>query len=274
MQTEGREAYPQQARAAGGSEWSGWLREVVVGGDDPAAVAAYYAELVGGEAAANAVALGSGTRIVVEAGTPGLRCTRLDIAGTVDLSAYASFRDEDGTVVDPDGWRLDLNAVETVEAPAADSAPRLGHVTFQSPDPLRQERFLQGLGFRLSEALGDLFRWLRCSPVHHTFAYTRAPAPRVHHIAIELPDRVALIDACDRLASLGHTVEYGPGRHLAGGNLFLYFRDRYGVRYELFCELRRIEEDGYVPTVYREEDRVRSVNVWGPQPPESFREGF
>jgi catechol 2,3-dioxygenase-like lactoylglutathione lyase family enzyme len=272
MQIEERETH--EATAAGESGWHGWLREVAVGGDDPAAVAAYYAELLGGEAAANAVALGSGTRIVVEEGAPGLRRARLDVAGTVDLSAYAPFRDDDGAVVDPDGWRLDLNAVESVDPPAADPVPRLGHVTFQSPDPLAQERFLQGLGFRLSEALGDLFRWLRCSPVHHTFAYTRAPAPRVHHIAVELPDRVALVDACDRLASLGHAVEYGPGRHLVGGNLFVYFRDRYGVRFELFCELRRIEEDGFVPTVYREEDRVRSVNVWGPQPPESFRDGF
>lgn len=274
MHTDERVTQLQEPSTGVETAWRGWLREVVVGGADPAAVAAYYAELLGGEASASAVALGSGTRILVEEGAPGLRRTRLDVVGRIDLSSYETFLDGDGSLLDPDGWRHDLNTVDAVEARPRDPAPRLGHVTFQSPDPLGQERFLHGLGFELSEALGDLFRWLRCNPVHHTFAYARAPAPAVHHIAVELPDRTALIEACDRLARLGHAAEYGPGRHLVGGNLFVYFRDRYGVRFELFCELRRIDEDGFVPTVYREEDRARSVNVWGPQPPESFREGF
>lgn len=255
------------------SGWNGWLGEVVVAADDPAAAAEYYAELLGGRAAGNRVELGSATRIVVEDGRPGLRRARLDIAGGVDLDAYESLRDRDGCVVDPDGWPLELNPVEQIPDRLTDSAPRLGHVTYQSPDPLRQERFLAGLGFRLSEALGDMFRWLRCNPIHHTFAYARASAPGVHHIAIELPDRAALVDACDRLAGLDQRLEFGPGRHLVGGNLFVYFLDRYGVRFELFCELMRIESDEAPVNVYEEAVRERSINVWGPQPPESFAAG-
>jgi hypothetical protein len=39
--------------------------------------------------------------------------------------------------------------------------------------------------------------WLRCKPIHHTVAFSKAPEPKLHHIAIEVPDRAALIDVCD-----------------------------------------------------------------------------
>lgn len=54
--------------------------------------------------------------------------------------------------------------------------PRVGHLTFESPDPVAAQAWWEGIGFRLSEGLGDFFRWLRCNPIHHTLAFSRADA--------------------------------------------------------------------------------------------------
>jgi catechol 2,3-dioxygenase-like lactoylglutathione lyase family enzyme len=246
--------------------WPGWLREVVVRAPDPDDAARYYAEILGAAASGNVVELGSATRIVIEEGAPGLALARLDVAADLGLS--------DGIVTDADGWRLSLESRPAIPELASDPEPRLGHLTFLSPDPLGQEGFYSALDFRLSEALGTMFRWMRCNPIHHTFAFQRAPEPQLHHLAIELPDRAALVAACDRLADLDHAIEFGPGRHAVGGNLFAYFLDRHGLRIELFCELRRVAHPEEPPLLHDEEFRVKSINVWGPKPPESFRSGL
>ena len=254
--------------------WPAWLREVVVRAPDPDGAARYYADLLGAAASGNVVQLGSGTRIVLEEGAPGLARTRLDVAADLDLGALDRSRGDDGAVTDADGWQLWLEPRPAIAELASDSEPRLGHLTFLSPDPARQETFYRALDFRLSEALGTMFRWLRCNPIHHTLAYQRAPEPQLHHLAIELPDRAALVEACDRLARLDHAIEFGPGRHAVGGNLFAYFLDRHGLRIELFCELRRVSDPDEPPLLHDEEFRVKSINVWGPKPPESFRNGL
>lgn len=89
-----------------------------------------------------------------------------------------------------------------------------------------------------------------------------------------MPDRAAVIDACDRLAELDHPIQYGPGRHLAGNNIFVYFLDHHGIRFEIFCELERISDPERSGPVHGAEvPRERSVNLWGPQPPAEFRRG-
>jgi catechol 2,3-dioxygenase-like lactoylglutathione lyase family enzyme len=252
-----------------GAAWRCWLREVVLQAPQPERAAAYYAQLLGGEQSDSAVELGSSTRISIEDGPPGLALVCLDVRGDLDTADLDPARN--GPVLDPDCWRLALASVGAIAERPWDTEPRLGHITFHSPDPLREEAFYRSLGFRLSEGLGTMFRWLRCNPIHHTLAFQRAAETGLHHLAIEVPDRAALVDACDRVARLGHKIEFGPGRHLVGRNLFVYFIDRYGLRIEFFAELMRIDDVDADPTVYDEATRAKSVNVWGPQPPETFR---
>ncbi len=244
------------------SPWAGWLSEAGLRVPDPAAAATYYAELLGGTAEEDGVVLGSGTRLRLERGDPGFAWALLEIPGGNDDALH-----------DPDGRELRVVPGDA-RAPLDDVEPRLGHLTFESPDPVRAQAFYEGIGFRLSEGLSDFFRWLRCNPIHHTVAFSRGPAARLHHVGVELPDRAALVSACDRLGSLGQLVEYGPGRHMVGNNLFVYFRDRYGIRFELFCELERVSPPERPPLVHEEVPRERSINLWGVQPPESFRAGI
>jgi catechol 2,3-dioxygenase-like lactoylglutathione lyase family enzyme len=246
-----------------GGLWSGWLDEVTLRVPDPESALDYWARLLGGRRRDAVVALGSGTRIRVEQGRPGFAAAHLQLA--------AGTRDE---LVDPDGRHVMVTPVDVLEEPLEDAAPRLGHLTFESPDPLRAQEFWERRGFRLSEALGGFFRWLRCNPIHHTLAFSRADAPRLHHVGIELHDRAALVDACDRLSELDHQVQYGPGRHMVGRNIFVYFLDRHGIRFEFFCELERILDPERVGTVHERVERERSINLWGPQPPEAYFRGI
>jgi hypothetical protein len=91
----------------------------------------------------------------------------------------------------------------------------------------------------------------------------------IHHIAVELPDSAAFIAAIDRVVEKGGKLEFGPGRHMVGGNLFAYLRDRHGIRWELCAEMGRLDPDR-PPGLLTAEDRGRSVNTFGPPPPATF----
>jgi len=252
--------------------WEGWLREVELRVPDPDAAVDYYAELLGGSAVDGTVVLGSSTRIVLDEGPPGFRSASLDFARGFEPAGMHG-PDDEGYVSDPDGRRFKISAPAHIEERLTDPQPRLGHLTFESPDPILQQSFFEKLGFKVSEGLGQNFRWLRCNPIHHTLAFSRAPEPKLHHVGIEMPDRAAIVDGCDHIAKLGHFVQYGPGRHLAGGNLFVYFLDRYGIRFEFFCELERVYPHDRDPLIREGVDRNRSINTWGPQPPEEYFQG-
>jgi catechol 2,3-dioxygenase-like lactoylglutathione lyase family enzyme len=244
--------------------WNGKLTEIVMTAREPAATADYWAALLGGEAADDAVLLGSGTRIALAEGPQeGLAEVRFE-AGP-ELRAAA---DEALVLTDPDGWRLRLDPVDEVE-PLELSAPTLSHCTLGSPNPPGQRAYYESFTFLLSDQLGDIFCWLRPNPIHHSMAFSASPEANIHHIAIELPDSAAFIAAIDRVVANGCKLEFGPGRHMVGGNLFAYLRDRHGIRWELCAEMGRLDPKR-PPGLFTPEDRKRSVNTFGPPPPESF----
>ena len=253
------------------TSWRGWLTDVTLSVPDPAAALSYWAELLGSTASGDSVALGSGTMLHASDGTPGLGTATLVLNPNAGQRARATM--PEGKSRDPDGRELVVVDSTAVPELASSPDPRLGHLTFMSPDPVGVQRYYEGLGFRLSEGLADFFRWIRCNPIHHTLAFSRSEAPALHHVGIELPDRVALVDAADRLHEAGHTIEYGPGRHFVGNNIFIYFRDRHGIRFELFCELERISDRDRDGPIHTEVPREKSINLWGPQPPPTFLEG-
>ncbi|MGW7824085.1 VOC family protein [Streptomyces puniciscabiei] len=150
---------------------------------------------------------------------------------------------------------------------------RLGHVNLQVSDPAGFATVLtDGLGMLVSERIGDRFHFLRFGTEHHNVGIRKGPGPTAHHIAFEVPGWDSYRVICDHLAGLGHTIEYGPGRHGPGRNMFVYVRDPFsGLRLELFTDMAHIpDEDAYTPPRWSVEDRPRTVNQWGPAPPESF----
>lgn len=182
------------------------------------------------------------------------------------------------SLTDPDGVNLTLRREAVSAGLAAPHAPqcprRLGHVNLAVPDAAASASFYTDvLGFALSERVGDRLTFLRTSPDHHNLGFrSGAPQAQLHHIALEVAGWHSFLDICDRVADMGHTVEYGPGRHSPGNNLFVYLRDpSSGLRLELFADMYQIaDEDGFEPHTWDGRARPQTVNRWGPQPPESF----
>lgn len=145
---------------------------------------------------------------------------------------------------------------------------RLSHVVVNAVDPLQTRRFYEEqLGFRLTDTLvsrqlGDFMYFLRCNPVHHSFAIARGPHVSLHHASFEMRGIDEYMRGTGRVLRAGAPKLWGPGRHLAGDNTFTYFLDPHGNTVEYTTELEVIDEDRWHPHVYDLEDPDTS-DQWG-----------
>lgn len=151
---------------------------------------------------------------------------------------------------------------------------RLGHLNVKSDAPPRSAAFFQEvLRLKLSEQIGDNLFFLRIGAEHHNVGIRPGERGMLHHLGCELPGWHAYQPILDRLAAGGWKVEYGPGRHVPGRNLFTYVVDpSSGLRVELFADMAYIaDESSHVPVRWEAGDRMtKTINTWGPTPPASF----
>lgn len=129
--------------------------------------------------------------------------------------------------------------------------------------------FVNTIGFRISDQLADgRFCWLRSDHDHHTLAIVNVDQAGVlDHYSYDLAEWEDFKSWCDRLTELDVRVEWGPGRHGPGNNLFVFFDDPAGNHIELSAEMEKFY-DGHVTYVPRRWHPVPdSVNLWGGQLP-------
>ncbi len=189
-------------------------------------------------------------------------------------------------VADPDGFRLFLYRDEVSSAshfPVQGIGPqKLGHVAFWVGEAKRSERFYADtLGFRTSDWIEDVFVFMRCNTDHHTVNFLNSQRPGLFHLAFELRDASHLIQSCDLLGKEKLRIDWGPGRHGPGHNLYTYHRDPEGNIVELFAELDIMssEDLGYFdPRPYHRDSPQRpktwvfspEIDIWGAPPPPDF----
>jgi catechol 2,3-dioxygenase-like lactoylglutathione lyase family enzyme len=162
---------------------------------------------------------------------------------------------------------------------------KLGHLAMAVPDPQAvSDYYCRVLGFRVSDWVEDYFAFLRCGPDHHTVNFVRGNSVRFHHIAFELKDFSHVQGACEWLGRKKVDIIWGPGRHGAGHNVFIYHRNPDDQVVEFYTELDKMldEELGYFdpkpwhvdqpqrPKVW---DRKSAGLVWGPPPTPDFLRG-
>jgi catechol-2,3-dioxygenase len=171
--------------------------------------------------------------------------------------------------LDPEGNVVELIAgVDQVRDPygARDIKPQsLNHVVLFAQDRPRMERFYGGtLGFKLSDTLADFMTFWRCNANHHSIAFASAPGPHtgLNHVAFDVKDWQDLMRAVFFMGERGVRRMWGPGRHLAGNNLFSYYFDPEGNVVEYTTEVEQITADDYVPPV-----RPLIPDQWGSTPP-------
>ncbi|MEE2058079.1 VOC family protein [Rhodococcus artemisiae] len=149
---------------------------------------------------------------------------------------------------------------------------KLGHAVIGSTDlETTMKFFTDGLGFKVSDYMGDKAAFLRCSVEHHNVLVMAAPVNFMHHTSWQVDD----IDEVGRgaHAMLEGNPErhiWGLGRHYAGANFFWYLKDPAGNFSEYYSDMDTVPEDElWSPEVLH---GLQGLYAWGPPPPPSFLE--
>ena len=137
---------------------------------------------------------------------------------------------------------------------------RISHVVLHSPDHQAAAKFfVDVLGFKVSDWLGDFMVFLRCNEWHHRVAILPGP-PCLNHVAYDMTNLDEMMRGIAKLKRHQVDVKWGPGRHTAGNNTFSYFVTPNGFTVEYTAELERVGED-WQPTVYKPSHSI--MDQWG-----------
>jgi catechol 2,3-dioxygenase-like lactoylglutathione lyase family enzyme len=196
---------------------------------------------------------------------------RIEAVGVPVEDSPSPYFDAAICVRDPDGNRFVFGLASTrteLEASGAEkpARARLQHVVMASRQPARIVAFfVDVLGFTLSDNVVDgdgavRTSFLRCSDEHHNFAVFQASEDRLDHHCYEAGAWNAIRDWADHMAAERIPIEWGPGRHGPGNNLFVFIHDTDGNWLEISAELEAVAEDRPVGSWPHEE---RTLNSWG-----------
>lgn len=155
---------------------------------------------------------------------------------------------------------------------------KIGHVASFAPSLPETQGFYQDvLGFKWSDTINHFFTFMRCNSDHHAVNVMESTKREgLHHVAFEARDIVHLKDILDQLARHAVRLDWGPGRHGPGHNIFSYHRDPDGNTIEVFCEIDVVLDERaprWEPRPWHEEfpmgpkhwpQKPESANQWGP----------
>jgi catechol-2,3-dioxygenase len=192
---------------------------------------------------------------------------------SADLGHEPSFHDPDGYGVELVPWRDPESefpdvARLTTELPTLHPR-RLGHMNVVTADVARLGAFyVDELGFRVTDRLGDEGLWLHLNADHHVHAMLEKEQAHFHHFALEFRDIGEMRTMLDHLAKHGRWVVWGPGRHGVAASLFAYIRvPEEDLIVELYADMEQLRPD-HEPRDW--EDTPHSSNVWGTLPPRTY----
>lgn len=146
---------------------------------------------------------------------------------------------------DPEGRNLAVVcgvADHAAGAPQADRPAKLSHVNLNCRDNDTTFGFFRdALGFRLSDQTRQ-FRFIRCNADHHSLVLGFNDNANLNHIAFEMPDLDSVMRGIGRMRDHGYPVEWGPGRHGPGNNVFAYFCGPGELPIEYTGEMMQVDE--------------------------------
>lgn len=175
---------------------------------------------------------------------------------------------------DPDGTPVHFHSqVQRQGENSADTGRRpikFQHTTVGTADVVPFVTFfVDTIGFRISDQLADgRFCWLRSDRDHHTLAVVDVGrGGDIDHYSYDLAQWEDFKAWCDRLSELDVDVQWGPGRHGPGNNLFVFFDDLDGNHIELSAEMEKFWDDRVIYAPRSWDPIPHSVNLWGGQTP-------
>jgi catechol 2,3-dioxygenase-like lactoylglutathione lyase family enzyme len=127
-------------------------------------------------------------------------------------------------------------------APVRDRPQRLTHVVLNSHAVDETQKFLtEAFRFQLADRTVAI-AFMNCNRDHHTIAVGISDNDALNHIAFLMPDGESVMRGGGRMRDAGFPIQWGPGRHGPGNNLFNYFIDPFGVVIEYTAEVEQVDE--------------------------------
>ena len=100
--------------------------------------------------------------------------------------------------------------------------------------------YRDALGFTLTDTTRRL-RFLSCNSDHHSVVLGFTGGATLNHIAFEVPDLESVMRGAGRMRDDGRAIEWGPGRHGPGNNVFCYFLGPEDMPVELTAEMQQVD---------------------------------
>jgi catechol 2,3-dioxygenase len=146
---------------------------------------------------------------------------------------------------DPEGRNIAVVCGVHDHADSADQADRprkLSHINLNNGDPEATFACMRDvLGFRLTDTTRKM-RFISCNTDHHSVVLGFAGGTTLNHIAFEMPDLDSTMRGAGRMRDDGRPLEWGPGRHGPGNNVFCYFLGPEDCPIEYTGEMQQIDE--------------------------------
>lgn len=182
-----------------------------------------------------------------------------DPAGGVGLK----FKDPHGRI-----FQVVHGDTQRPEGAAVKDRPiRLTHVVLNSHAVDETQAFLQqALGFRLADRTG-IMAFMNCDRDHHAIAIGISDNDALNHIAFLMPDFESVMRGGGRMKDAGFPIQWGPGRHGPGNNLFNYFIDPFGVVIEYTADVEQIDDSYEAHGPEHWKWPPGRVDQWGISPP-------
>ncbi|AHD02233.1 VOC family protein [Leisingera methylohalidivorans] len=152
----------------------------------------------------------------------------------------------------------------------------IDHANLTARDPASaSEEMMRVLGLKLSErTAGWELSWMRAGDGrHHTLAFVKSDAAGIHHYSWEFADFNDFKRLGDVLDTFDRKLVWGPGRHGAGDNLFVYYVDAAGFLVECTAEMERIADPEFQARVVDPGENLSNykvVNRWGQLPSQEW----
>ena len=106
--------------------------------------------------------------------------------------------------------------------------------------------FTEALGFRVIDDNAPLW-FLHCDNTDHcSIVLAKTNLPTLNHVAFDMPDFDSVMRGMGRMKDNGYPIEWGPGRHGPGDNVFAYFCGPDEVPLEYAAEVLQVD-DSYQP---------------------------
>jgi catechol 2,3-dioxygenase-like lactoylglutathione lyase family enzyme len=145
---------------------------------------------------------------------------------------------------DPEGRNIAVVCGVKDHADASDKPDRprkLSHINLNNGDPdATFACFRDVLGFTLSDTTKKM-RFISCGGDHHSMVLGFSGGPTLNHIAFEMPDLDSVMRGAGRMRDDGRPIEWGPGRHGPGNNVFCYFLGPESAPIEYTGEMQQID---------------------------------